>query len=64
MWGKFLAEEVRRGELRSWFCKMTSYVKKTIAIEIEEIGKEENTGHRGKMLVWRKMHVQGFVLSI
>ena len=38
MWGKFLiawwkAEEVRRGELRSWFRKMTSVVTKAILKE-------------------------------
>ena len=45
MWGKFLvnwwkAEEVRRGELRSWFRKMTQWVKKQVQKERQGYSKE------------------------
>ena len=47
MWGRFLAnwwkaEEVRRGELRSWFRKMTQWVKKQV--------KKERMGHSTEKL--------------
>jgi hypothetical protein len=49
MWGKFLlqwwkAEEVRRGELRAWFRKMTSVVHRTVQCEQKGIELPEDRG--------------------
>jgi hypothetical protein len=51
MWGKFLvnwwkAEEMRRGELRSWFRKMTSRVHKTMQRENRGQEQDHQLGQR------------------
>jgi hypothetical protein len=51
MWGKFLvnwwkAEEMRRGELRSWFRKMTSRVHKTVQWENRGQEQDHQLGQR------------------
>ena len=49
MWGKFLvrwwkAEEVRRGELRAWFRRMSRVVQRTVSAEVRKIVAPKNTG--------------------
>ena len=51
VWGKFLvswwkAEEIRRGELRSWFRKMTVVVHKRV--QQENLGQEQSTNQDQK----------------
>ena len=57
VWGKFLmqwwkAEEMRRGELQSWFRKMTQYVSKKVRMEFKGLAPGTDHFEDGKKECW------------
>jgi len=56
-WGKFLmewwkAEEMRRGELRAWFRKMTSLVNRKVSLEFKGMSSSTDHFEQGKSMCW------------
>jgi hypothetical protein len=57
VWGKFLiqwwkAEEMRRGELQSWFRKMTQFVAKKVRMEFKGLAPSTDHFQDGKKECW------------